>query len=96
MTVFVAEVTGDYGWPFEDQAIAGFESDDFDKAREFLVSALMAKNRQLFESSSKSRWDETSAIVTREATLEEKRRYQERKQYVPMDEPISVIWLIDF
>jgi hypothetical protein len=92
MTVFVAEVTGDYGWPFEDQAIAGFESDDVDEARDFLVSALKAKNRQLFESGSKRRWDETSAIVTRAASLEEMVRYQERKRA----QPTSVIWLIDF
>jgi hypothetical protein len=62
--VFIAEVTGDSGWPFEDVAIAAIDAEDVDEARDFLVAALMAKNRHLFEAGAR-RWDETSAIVAR-------------------------------
>jgi hypothetical protein len=91
--VFIAEVTGDNGWPFEDVAIAAIDAEDVDEARDFLVAALMAKNRHLFEAGAR-RWDETSAIVTREASPAEATAWRERRA-TNRDAESAVVWLVD-
>jgi hypothetical protein len=89
MTIFVAEVPGDSGWPFEDQAIAAIEAKDVDEARDLLVPAMMAMTHKLFEAGAK-RWDETSPILTREATSGEVAAWAARR-----DASSPVVWLVD-
>jgi len=91
-TIFVAEVQGDDGLPFEDQAIAAVEAEDVDKARDFLVPALKAMNRKLFEAR-KRRWDEGRPMLTREATEQEAIAWRRRK--ASQLQPSRVVWLID-
>jgi hypothetical protein len=93
MTVFVAEVSGDSGWPFEDQAIAAIEAEDVDEARDFLVTAMMAMNRRLFETGVE-RWDETLPILTRKATPAEVAAWSKRKA-AHRDASSPVVWLVD-
>jgi hypothetical protein len=91
--IFVAEVSGDSGFLFEDVAIAAIDAEDVAEARDFLVTALMAKNRQLFQHGTK-RWDETSTIVTREASPAEAAAWRERKAG-HRDAGSAVVWLVD-
>jgi len=93
MTVFVAEVQGDSGWPFEDEAIVAVEAEEVEEARDFLVTAVMAMNRKLFEAGA-TRWDETSPIVTREASPVEAAQWQSRR-VTHRDASSHVVWLVD-
>jgi hypothetical protein len=93
MTIFVAEVLGDSGLPFEDEAIAAIEGDDFEEARDFLVAAVMAMNRLLFLTGAE-RWDEGSPINTREASAGETAVYHQRKAS-HRDAASPVVWLIN-
>jgi hypothetical protein len=92
--IFVAEVQGQEGYPFEEQAIAAIEADDVDEARDFLLPAVQATCRQLFEARAE-RWDEGAPILIREATAAEAAEWRERK-FVQLSNPTSpVVWLID-
>jgi hypothetical protein len=93
MTVFVAEVQGDSGWPFEDEAIAAVEAEDIEEARDFLVPAVIAMNRRLFETGAK-RWDEGCPITTREASPGEAAQWQSRR-VTYRDASSHVVWLVD-
>ena len=92
--VFVAEVSGDFGWPFEDEAIAAIEAEDVAEARDFLVPALMSMTHQLFEARAE-RWDETSPITTREATDGERAEWLKRKATLPPNRTSPGVWLVD-
>jgi hypothetical protein len=92
--IFVAEVQGDQGLPFEDQAIAAIEAEDVEEARDFLVTAIRAMNRKLFEIAAE-RWDEGCPILTREASATETAEWHERKAAQPPNRTSPVVWLID-
>ena len=92
--VFVAEVTGDDGGPFEDEAIAAIEAEDVAEARDFLVPAIVSMTRQLFATGAK-RWDEGSPIITREATDGERAEWLKRKAALPLNRTSPVVWLFD-
>ena len=93
MKVFVAEVSGDGGWSFEDQAIAAISAEDVSEARDFLVPALMAMTGKLFETGAE-RWDETLPITTREATPGEVAAFSKRRA-THRDASSPVVWLVD-
>jgi hypothetical protein len=92
--VFVAEVAGDFGRAFEDEAIAAIEAEDGAEARDFLVPAIMAMNERPFETGAE-RWDETSPIITREATDGERAEWLKRKAALPPNRTSPVVWLVD-
>jgi hypothetical protein len=93
-TVFVAEVQGADGLPFEDQAKAAIEAENAEEARDFLVPAVMAMNRKLHAAGAE-RWDEANPILTREATEPEIIAWRRRKALQLPNRPSPVVWLID-
>ena len=77
MPIFVMEVTGQEGWPFEDMAIAAVRADNLDEANVSLTPVVRAKCHELFMAR-KPRWDETAPMITREATPSEIAEFERR------------------
>jgi hypothetical protein len=73
----------------QGKAIAAIEAGDVEEARNALVPAVEAENRELFYAH-KARWDETLPMTAREASPEEAVEYRRRAQ---TDQPI--VWMFD-
>jgi|SRR5882757_8665912 hypothetical protein len=93
MPIFVTEVQGDSGSPYENKALAATDAEDIEEAHDFLVPAVRAMNRKLFEAGA-PRWDEVCPTLTREALPEEAARWKQR-QSQNRPRPSPVVWLID-
>jgi hypothetical protein len=81
--IYVAEVEG--------RAVAGFDAEYADEARDFLLPAVEAMTRRMFEENMEYRFDETAPVTTRTASPEKAAiwRTQAAKK---MPGPSSVVW----
>ena len=94
MTIFVLEVQGAEGWPFEDEAIAAVEAANVDEANSLLGPAVRDMNSKLFERRL-PRWDEALPLVTREASPMEAEKCATRATTHGDQSFPRVVWLVD-